>query len=208
MPATIDEAFTVLRNNVIQFIGEMDHAHGASQAFSDGIVKISKNLDILAVAVGALLGSATLRMAAFAGATVAAANPLTLLAAAVGALTVAYGVFGDEVSVTDDGVVSLKDALAAFAKVAGEDANTAISNVTKSLEASRQEIDVTKSAWSEFADVASRKASQIERAFKLSLAFLTQKASSGIREAMGLGPDRWEHEARMISAQRSLAQRD
>jgi tape measure domain-containing protein len=208
MPATIDEAFIVLRNNVVRFTGELDQAHGASQAFADGIVKISKNLDILAVAVGALLGSATLRMAAFAGATVAAANPLTLLAAAVGALTVAYGVFGDEVSITDDGLVSLTDALAAFAKVAGEDANTAISNITKSLEISRQEVAANKSAWSEFADLATRKASQIEKAFKLSLQFLTQTASQGIRDGMGLGPDRWEQEARMISAQKQLAQRD
>lgn len=208
MPATIDEAFTVLRNNVVQFIGQADQAHGASQAVADGIVQISKNLDILAVAVGAVLGSAALRMSAFAAATVAASNPLTLLAAAVGGLTVAYGVFGNEVKVTDDGVVSLKDALHAFAKVAGEDANTAIGNITKALEISRQEVAANKSAWSEFADLATRKASQIEKAFKLSLQFLTQMASQGIRDGMGLGPDRWEHEARMISAQRSLAERD
>lgn len=208
MPATVDEAFVVLRNNVVQFIGHADQATGASQALADGIVKISKNLDILAVAVGAVLGSATLRMSAFAAATVAAANPLTLLAAAVGALTVAYGVFGEEVKVTDDGVVSLKDALSAFAKVAGEDANVAISNITKSLEISRKEISANKSAWSEFSDHVTKKASEIERAFKLSLQFLTQTASQGIRDGMGLGPDRWEHEARMISAQRSLAQRN
>lgn len=208
MPATIDEAFTVLRNNVVQFIGEADQATGASQALSDGIVKISKNLDILAVAVGAVLGSAALRMTAFAAATVAAANPLTLLAAAVGGLTVAYGVFGDEVKVTDDGIVSLKDALEAFTKVAGEDASTAIENVTKALETNRQEVAANKSMWTEFADSATQKAGQIEQAFKISLKFLTLKASQGIRDGMGLGPDRYEQEARMISAQRSLAKRD
>lgn len=120
MPQTIDEAFAVLRNNVIRFIGEADQANGASQKLAGGIVTISNNLEALAVVIGAILGSATLRMVAFAAATVGAGNPVTLLAAAVGGLATAYGVYGDKLTVTEDGTVSLKAATTALFETMGE----------------------------------------------------------------------------------------
>lgn len=201
MPATIDEAFTVLRNNVVQFIGQADQANGASQAVADGIVKISKNLDALAVAVGAVLGSAALRMSAFAAATIGAANPLTLLAAAVGGLTVAYGVFGDEVKVSDDSMVSLRDALEGFARVAGKDANDAITGITRSLEENRKAVAENRSAWGA---LASDMAGKVSQAFN----YLSTTISEGLGKAMQLFPERYHEEARTVSAQRSLAQRD
>lgn len=114
MPVTVDEAFSVLRNNVVEYLGNADKANGATQALSSGIVGLANNLDTIAIAAGALLGSAAVRMAAFAAATVAVANPLTILAAALGAVTVAYEVMGDRVAVSDDGVVKLSDAVGAF----------------------------------------------------------------------------------------------
>ncbi|MBY0224559.1 MAG: tape measure protein [Hyphomicrobium sp.] len=120
MPQTIDEAFAVLRNNVVRFIGEADQANGASQRIAGGIVTISNNLEALAVVIGAILGSAALRMAAFAAATVGAGNPVTLLAAAVGGLATAYGVYGDKLTVTEDGTVSLKAATTALFETMGE----------------------------------------------------------------------------------------
>lgn len=119
MPQTIDEAYAVLRNNVVQFLGQADQATGASQSIAAGLVTISNNLGAVAVAAGAILGSATLRMTAFAAASMAAANPLTLIAAAIGGLAVGYGVFGDEIAVSADGMVSLKDAVNAFLETIG-----------------------------------------------------------------------------------------
>lgn len=201
MPATIDEAFGVLRNAVVQFIGQADQATGASEAVSDGIVKISKNLDFLAVAVGAVLGSATLRMAAFAAATVSAANPLSLLAAAVGGLTVGYGVFGDQVKISDDKIVSLRDAIEGFARVAGTDARNAIDGITRSLDENRKAIAGNQSAWGA---LATEVAGRVVGAF----GYLNQTIATGLAAATGLLPDRYHEEARRVSDERSMAQRD
>lgn len=143
MPQTIDEAFAVLRNNVIQFLGQADQATGASAAISAGIVTISQNLGAVAVAAGAILGSATLRMAAFAAATVSVANPLTLIAAAIGGLATAYGVFGDDVKVTGDGIVSLKDSLNAFLQIASEGASSGVSGLMDALTAIKAEAEAS-----------------------------------------------------------------
>lgn len=134
MPQTIDEAFAVMRNNVIQFIGEADKASGASEALSAGIVKVSQNLDKIAVAAGAILGSAALRMTAFAAASVSAANPLTLIAAALGAMAVAYGVYGDEVSISNDKLATLKDSVQAFASVLNGEAKAAVEDAIDWME--------------------------------------------------------------------------
>ena len=114
MPLTVDEAFAVLRNNVVEYLGNADKMNGTTQALANGIQGIANHLDAVAVVAGALLGSASLRMAAFAAATTSAANPLTLLAAALGALTVAYDTFGSKVALSQDGVVTLGDAVTAF----------------------------------------------------------------------------------------------
>lgn len=133
MPQTIDEAFAVLRNNVIQFIGEADQASGASQKVANGIVTISENLDKLAVVIGAVLGSATVRMLAFAAATFGAANPVSLLAAAVGALSTAYLVYGDDVSIAEDKTITLRDSVQAFAEIAGGEAKEAVATLTQQI---------------------------------------------------------------------------
>ncbi|MBR2536423.1 MAG: phage tail tape measure protein [Hyphomicrobium sp.] len=119
MPQTVDEAFSVLRNNVIQYLGEADQANGVTRTLANGIQGIANNLDAVAIAAGAILASATLRMAAFAAATIGAANPLTLLAAALGALGAAYGVLGEKVSLSEDGLVSLRGAVSGFLDVIG-----------------------------------------------------------------------------------------
>lgn len=138
MPATIDEAYAVLRNNVIQFLGQADQATGASQTIAAGLVTISQNLGAVAVAAGAFLGSAAVRMAAFAAATVAAANPLSLIAAAIGGLATAYGVFGGEVSIAGDGIASLKDTFAAFIDVAGGNAAAILQQLADLFGAARE----------------------------------------------------------------------
>ena len=133
MPVTIDEAFVVLRNNVVQYLGTLDKATGSSQALGGATIALSKNLDAVAVVVGGILASSTLRLVAFAAATVATLNPVTLIAAALGSLATAYALMGDKVSVTEDGTISLKSAIQAFAEVVGGDAKEATDKFVASL---------------------------------------------------------------------------
>lgn len=133
MPQTVDEAFAVLRNNVIQFIGEADQATGASQKLADGIVLISKNLETVAVVAGAVLGSMTVRMVGFAAATAGALGPVGLLAAAAGALASAFIVYGDDVSLADDKTVTLHDSVLAIGELAGGAAKDGIATLTKAV---------------------------------------------------------------------------
>ena len=56
---TISQAFGVLQNNLIQFVGEADHATGISQSFSESLISLANNLDnvvkILSLAVTAFI---------------------------------------------------------------------------------------------------------------------------------------------------------
>lgn len=138
MPQTVDEAFAVLRNNFTQFIGQADQATGSSQALASAIVTISQNLDKIAVVAGAVLSSAAVRMAAFAAASVSVANPLTLIAATIGGLATAYGIFGDEVKISGDNVISLKDAFSAFLDIAGGYGSDTLEKLGNIFEATRE----------------------------------------------------------------------
>jgi tape measure domain-containing protein len=192
MPQTIDEAFAVLRNNVIRFIGEADQANGASQKIANGIVAISENLEKLAVVIGAILGSAAIRMAAFAAATVAAANPITLLAAAIGAAAVGFGVYSDEIKLTEDGAVSLRSATQALFEVLGE--TEAVKNVSSVMEALSEDVLSYAESFVRWAD----------------------KAAFAVAKAVGLTDenaadsflDRVEKRAREIEARRAIAAKD
>ena len=133
MPVTIDEAFVVLRNNVVQYLGTLDRATGSSQALGSATIALSKNLDAVAIVVGGILASSSLRLTAFAAATIASLNPVTLLAAAIGALATGYVVMGDKISLTEDGTISLKSAVTAFAEVVGGDAMEAVDRYVASL---------------------------------------------------------------------------
>lgn len=148
MSPTIAGSFTVLQNNLLKFIGDLDQATGASAALARGILFLSNHLKTIAIVAGALglrlafsaasaavmgvlgpmialqraLGAASVAQALFAIATKAAqgamraftasllANPFTAILVAITALVVAIIEFGDEVKVTADGAVSLKDA--------------------------------------------------------------------------------------------------
>jgi len=119
---TIGQAMVVLRDNAIQTFGEINKSLGITEAFSKAILFIGENMKAvafgiaivgaaLAVAFGpallGMLGAATSAIWAF---TVAiAANPIGLLVVGITAAIAAIALFGDEISVTDDGLVSLKD---------------------------------------------------------------------------------------------------
>lgn len=79
MPATIGDAFILLRNSLMQTVGVFDQTNELSEGLAQGIIGIADNMDSLAVAI-------TMATAGFVGFKVAAN------AAAIGAVAVAvYG---------------------------------------------------------------------------------------------------------------------
>jgi tape measure domain-containing protein len=54
LPATIDEAYTVLRNNIVRYIGQVDQATGASQGLVNIIGALGRNIDTVANAAATL----------------------------------------------------------------------------------------------------------------------------------------------------------
>ena len=155
---TLSQAMTVLRNNATQTFGEMNKSLGITAGLSNAIIFLSENMKalavVLAVAGAALLvafGPALLGMLSAATAAVwtftaaLAANPIGLLVVGITAATAAIAVFGDEIAVTADKSVTLKDmfrtAFAYISDAAGVAAewiksvwNTAIDSVNSKTE--------------------------------------------------------------------------
>lgn len=120
MTPTVGESLTVLHNNLLRFVGELDQATGVSAALANGLIFLSQHLGTVAVlagtvgaaliwpyAVGAIQGVA----GAVRGLNLALlANPFVAIVAVVALAVAALVEFGDRVSVTSDGAVTLKDA--------------------------------------------------------------------------------------------------
>lgn len=119
MPATVGDAFTILRNNVTAFVGQMDQATGMSEALSAAIMLLANNIDtiarvaaiagialltafaptILAAIASGFVAIGTAGVAAMTAITVAiAANPLGALAVAIATIITAVYLFRDEIS--------------------------------------------------------------------------------------------------------------
>lgn len=99
MPATIGEAFVVLRNSMLEYVGNLDKAYGASKSFMDLLASMSRNLDN--VANGALVVGAAL-LGAFGGGVITsiaalAARLATIPGLILGASAAALS-FGRDVS--------------------------------------------------------------------------------------------------------------
>lgn len=100
MPATLADGFTLMRNALLQTIGIMDQAGGASETFAAGLVAIADNMGrIVSVAATAVTAFGVYYVGAFIAAnaaTVTLTASLTLLRAAlirtgIGLLVVAAG---------------------------------------------------------------------------------------------------------------------
>ncbi|MBL4904276.1 MAG: tape measure protein [Desulfocapsa sp.] len=122
---TISQAFSVLRSSAIQFISVFDNATGASEKLARSILALAENLDTIAkfavVAGAALAGPFAKAGVLFATRAVVAlsvailANPIGALIIGLTAGVTALLQFGDEITVTADGMVTLKDvAIATF----------------------------------------------------------------------------------------------
>lgn len=91
MPATIQDAFTLLNNALLSTIGRLDEATGASTAVADAIIFVGDNADALIPIIGALAGVITVALlpalwGAVAAAAAFAATPFGMIVIAIGAL--------------------------------------------------------------------------------------------------------------------------
>ena len=141
---TLSQAMTVLRNNATQTFGEMNKSLGITAGLSNALIFLAENMKALAVAAAiagaallvafgptlvAAIGSAASAVWAFTAAL--AANPIGLLVVGITAAIAAITAFGDEIAVTADGFVTLKDvAITAFRYI--KDAINAVSGFMKS----------------------------------------------------------------------------
>ncbi len=122
---TISQSFQVLRNRVVDLVGQYDKATGASTALSKAILFISENLDGIARAILAVVGGLALVVGAAAGVralagavqalTLAiAANPVGAIAVALTTAILAVTLFRDKILLGTDAVTTLGDYLRAF----------------------------------------------------------------------------------------------
>ncbi|TKT79967.1 tape measure domain-containing protein [Aquamicrobium sp. LC103] len=102
MPATIGDGMILIRNALLQFVGSMDQALGASETFADGLIIVADNIGrVVSIGAAAVTMYGTYYVASFVAAQVATMSltgALTLLRAAlirtgIGALVVLLGEF-------------------------------------------------------------------------------------------------------------------
>lgn len=127
---TVAQAFVVLKDSLTIFLGELDTGLGITRTFAQLILDLSNNLDVLARAFGAaaiVIGTIFAKRAV--GAAIVAvrtltaaiaANPLGALAIAILAVISLLTTFSDQIALSDDGFVTLKDGAIATFQVIGE----------------------------------------------------------------------------------------
>jgi tape measure domain-containing protein len=126
---TISQAFQVLRNSLVQVVGGFDQALGPSRLFARILIGLAQNMDVLVRATAALALTIGVSLAAralpaaitgFRALTaVIAANPIGAIAVALTAVVSLLVTFSDQIGLSADGVVTLRDyAVAAFQLIA------------------------------------------------------------------------------------------
>lgn len=128
---TIEGAMTVLHNGWVKFIGDLDQSTGVIGGVTGLIIDLANHMDILA---GGLVVFGALATAVFGGlarkailsmwAALVASGPVGWAIAAITALIGLLAIFGDKVSVTKDGTVSLLDYIKGFFATLGDLWNT------------------------------------------------------------------------------------
>lgn len=117
--ATVGQAFTVLRNNFLQTVGEFDTANGISQRLAQALVFVANNLGTIIRVAGAaaiVLGvtfaqrAMTAAINAVRAFTLAlAANPLGALAIAITTVAALLITFADKIKLGGDSLATLQD---------------------------------------------------------------------------------------------------
>lgn len=140
---TIAQAFTVLKNTVIQYVGTADQANGISRKLAETILFLSKNIDVLVRSLVIVSAALTVGFAQKAvGAAITAVrtlsaviltNPIGAIATAVVAAIGGLVAFSDQIKVTEDNVVSLRDVAGATFDVLKERIGPVVSAVSEQL---------------------------------------------------------------------------
>lgn len=119
MPATIDESWQVLTNSVMEYVGELDKTYGITKNVSGVLGVLARNIETvgdasLVLAAGMSAAFAPRMVAAVAGmaaATGAMMGPFALVLGTLAAAGTAFSVFADDIGVTEDGAVTLRDVI-------------------------------------------------------------------------------------------------
>lgn len=127
VPATMDEAATVLSNSITQYIGDLDKTYGITTTVTGATAVLARNIetvgDAAIVLSAGLLAAFSPRIVAsvvgMAAATGALLSPLALILGGLTAAGVAFSVFGDDIKITEDGAVSLKDVFKGLTETIG-----------------------------------------------------------------------------------------
>lgn len=129
---TLGQSMNVLKNNFMQYVGEVDKATGATRLLSQGILGIANNMTIAAPAIGALIvvttafsssivagfGAASAAVRAFTIALLT--NPVGLLLVAFTAVVAILYMFRDSIKVAGDGITTLGDVFRALWEIVQE----------------------------------------------------------------------------------------
>lgn len=117
---TVGQAFTVLKNNILESIGSLDQAVGASAAVSKAVLFLADNMELLAVAAalagGALVASfSAAAIASVVGGLASMARTITLMIALLGPLGAASVVASSALTALGTAAAALAAPLAAAA---------------------------------------------------------------------------------------------
>jgi lambda family phage tail tape measure protein len=119
---TVEQSLVVLKNRVIELVGEFNQATGATQKLSAVIKLLGDNADVIARAVlGGIFALSVIKavQAIQLLTVVIAANPLGFLLTALTAGVVALIAFSDRIVSLQDGLTTLQDFFQAFAEFLG-----------------------------------------------------------------------------------------
>jgi tape measure domain-containing protein len=112
LPRTIGQSLTQLTNRVTQFFGELDKRYGITTTISGFFDYLKENLPSVAQGLKAA-GAGFLVLSSAALATFVVFNPLTSALAtipgAIGAIVAYFVLFGEQIKVTEDGLVTFND---------------------------------------------------------------------------------------------------
>lgn len=166
---TLSQAMTVLRNNATQTFGEINKQLGITAGISKVLIFLAENMKAVALAA-AVLGAALLVafgpaiISAITAATSAvwaftvalAANPIGLLVVGITAAIAAIALFGDQIKISEDGLVTLKDTALAVWSFIADGAGVAWSYIKEGWNVAIDFISAKTDGWGEkFRDVGS-----------------------------------------------------
>lgn len=126
---TLSQSFQVLRNNVLDYVGQLDKSLGVTRALSSLLMTLAQNLDtvtkaVVSLAAGLVLVGGTAALIRGVGAAVhvltaaIAANPIGAVLVVITSAVTALTLFRDQIMLGADAVTTLGDVFRALRDVA------------------------------------------------------------------------------------------